>query len=128
MKEGDARVTCESRGSSMLSYQLGKAAYIVLPSNERIIISIGTLTVKVLTKRSIIGWKFPKVIVSQSIASWEERFDKFDRLRRFGCGAMILDGLLCLVSSFKSIEELRLAWPVLRNHLEVWASEKLYNK
>jgi len=128
MKEGDARVTCERHGSSMLSYQLGKAAYIVLPSNEDVIISIGTLSVKVLTRRSIMGWKFPKVIVSSSIAAWEERFDKFDHLRRFGCGAMILDGLLCLVSSFKSIEELRLAWPDLGNPLEVWASEKLYNK
>jgi hypothetical protein len=109
MNEVDAKTICENHGPSLLSYELGKAAYIVLPSSEPIVISIGTSTVKVFTKRAIFGWRFPKVIVSQSIATWEPRFDKLDRLRRFGCGAMVLDGLLSLVSRCRSLDELRLA-------------------
>jgi len=125
MNEVDAKIICKNNGSSLLSYELGKAAYIVLPSSEPIVISIGTLTVKILTKRAIFGWLFPKVIVSQSISTWEQGFNKLDRLRQFGCGAIVLDGLLSLVSRCRSLDELRLAWPVLRNPLDAWAAEKL---
>jgi hypothetical protein len=125
MNERDAKAICENHGSSFLSYELGRAAYIVLPSNEHVIISIGTSTAKLVTKRTIFGWMFPRVIASRSIATWEPTFDKLDRLRRFGCGAMVLDGLLSLVSRCGSLDELRLAWPAIRNPLEVWAADKL---
>jgi hypothetical protein len=125
MNEQDAKAICEKHGSSFLSYTLGRAAYIVLPSNEHVIISIGTLTAKVLTKRRILGWWFPKVITSQSIAIWQPTFDKLDRLRRFACGAMVLDGLLSLVSKCKSLDELRLVWPVIRNPLDVSAADMI---
>ena len=125
MKEADAKILCEKNGSSLLSYELGKAAYIVLPSSEHIIISIGTLTAKILTKHATSDWRFPEVVVSQDISTWEPSLKKHDRLRQFGIGAMALDGLVSLVSRCRSLHELRLAWPVLRNPLEAWAEEKL---
>jgi hypothetical protein len=128
MNEQDAKAICEKHGSSFLSYELGRAAYIVLPSNEHVIISIGTSTAKVFTKRRILGWWFPKVITSQSIAIWEPTFDKLDRLPRFLCCAMVLDGLLSLVSKCKSLDELRLVWPVIRNPLDVSAADMFDSK
>jgi len=128
MNEQDARAICEKHGSAFLSYEVGRAAYIVLPSNEHIIISIGTSTAKVLIKRRIFGWRFPRVIASQSIATWEPTFRKLDRLRRFACGVMALDGLLSLVSKCKSVDELRLVWPVMRNPMEVMASSMIDGK
>jgi hypothetical protein len=125
MTETDARTICQNHGSTLLSYESGRTAYIRLPSDESIVISIGTTAVKVFTKRLIVGWKFPKVTASQSMAIWQQGFDKLDRIRRFGCGSMILDGLISLVSRCGSIEELRLAWPDLKNPLEAWAAEEV---
>jgi hypothetical protein len=86
MTEADARIICENYGSSLLSYELGRAAYVVLPSKEHIVISIGTSSAKVCTKRAIFGWRLPKVVASQSLSAWEPRSALLDRLRRFGCG------------------------------------------
>jgi hypothetical protein len=36
---------------------------------------------------------------------------------------MVLDGLLSLVSKCKSLDELRLVWPVIRNPLDVSAAD-----
>jgi hypothetical protein len=113
MNEDKAKIICEKNGSTLSSYKLGSGAFLILPSGEPIMISVGTATAKVFTKRPIFGWHFPKVIVSQPIKDWEPTFPTLDRLHRYACVAMVLDGLLSLLAPCKSIAELRLEWPVL---------------
>jgi hypothetical protein len=125
MNELKAKAMCEKNGSTLRSYKLGSAAFLVLPSGEPIVISVGTTTVKVLTRRQIVGWRLPKVIESQPIESWEPSFPTLDRLHRYACGSMVLDGLLSLLSRCQSIADLRLTWPALRNPVAVAAIESL---
>lgn len=120
-----ARSISQANGSTLLGYEHGKTAFLVLPSKEQVVISIGTGTVKVFTRRLVLGWVFPRTIALQHIAYWEPSFAGLDRLRRFACGCMVLDGLIDLVSRCRSISELRLAWTVLRNPLEVAVSQTL---
>ena len=67
MTEEEAKAMCKSNGSTLLSYTLGRAAYLVLPSGEHVLISIGFVNVKLFTKRYFFGWKWPKVVVSHPI-------------------------------------------------------------
>jgi hypothetical protein len=55
MNEQMARSIVEANGSKLLSHKLGRAAFLVLPSNEEVVISIGTSTAKVFARRPIIG-------------------------------------------------------------------------
>lgn len=125
MIESVAKAMCENNGSALLGYTLGRSAYLVLPSGEHVIISIGTRNVKLLTKRFLFGWSWPKVVVSQQIADWEPNYLKLDKLRRLACGAMILDGLVSLISRFRGFGELLIAWPDLKNPIGIAGIENI---
>lgn len=125
MDEANARDMCEKNGSTLRSYEGGRAASLILRSGQPILISVGASTAKVLTSRPIFGWRLPKVIVSQHIEGWEPTFNTLDSLRRDACGSLVLDGLLSLLSRCQSIDELRLAWPALKNPIAVAALESV---
>lgn len=122
MDEVKAKAICEKNGSTLRSYERGRAAFLVLPSGEPIVISVGTASAKVFTS-STEDWHLPKVIVSQPIEVWEPSFRRLDRLHRYACGYMVLDGLLSLLSRCRSIDELRLSWPGLENPIGVAGRE-----
>jgi hypothetical protein len=120
-----ARSIVEANGSELLSYKLGRAAFLVLLSNEEVVISIGASTAKVFARRPIIGWRFPRTIAMRRIDYGEPIFGSLDRLRRFACGCMVLDGLMGAISRYRSISELQLGWTVIRNPMEVAAGQML---
>ena len=124
MEEQKARAITEANGSTLLKYESGKFAYLLLPSNEKIIISIGTETVKILTRRPIIGLIFPKTVAFQKIEYWANdslrpyiTYANLNRMQRYASGCTALDGLVDLMSRCKSISEIQLAWPDLYNPL-----------
>jgi len=133
MEEQKAQSITQTNGSTLIKYQSGYFAHLVLPSNEKIIISVGSTTVKVFTRRSVIGWIFPKTVASRKIEYWVSlkneviatdhniklrSFSSYNQMERFGCGIWALDGLVVLLSSCKSILEIKLAWPELANPLQ----------
>jgi hypothetical protein len=63
-----------NRGSKLLHYEAGRAASIQLPSQEVLIVSIGTATMKVFCKARFFGWMWPKAILSVDLISigWYE--------------------------------------------------------
>ena len=124
LEEQKARAITEANGSALLKYESGKFAYLLLPSNEKIIISIGTKTVKILTRRPVIGWISPKTVAFQKIEYWANdslrpyrSYANLNRMERYACGCMALYGLVDLMSRCKSISEIQLAWPDLYNPL-----------
>ena len=119
MIEQQARAICQANGSILLSYEQGRAAFLVLPSREQVVISVGTDTAKIIVRRPIIGWLFPKTIASQQITVWAPEFPELDQLRRFACGSMVLDGLIELVSECRSLSEIKSIWHSLRNPIGV---------
>jgi hypothetical protein len=125
MDEQKASAISARNGSLLLNYELGRSAFLLLASGEQVVISIGTVTTKVFVRRAIVGWRFPKTIASQPINAWQPTFLSLDKLRRFACGCMVLDGLVDLVSRCRSLSELRMAWPALRNPIEVAAGHMI---
>src|SRR5207249_8007270 len=119
MNVSDASNLCAEHGGVLLNYQHPRMALMALRSGEQILISIGTASAKVFRRSRLFGWTIPKRCVSKPIAVWEKRYTQFNNLHRTICRGMVLDGLLDLVSRAESIDELCLAWSVLKNPLEV---------
>jgi hypothetical protein len=113
----------DKKASQVLNYRAGRFALVVLPSEEQILISIGTSTVKILAKRAIFGWYLPKVVVSQRLSVWQPDYQQYNAMYRRACCTMILDGLLTLLSHYQSIDKLRQAWPTMQNPLAVVGRE-----
>lgn len=127
MKVSDAFKLCAEHGAVLLNYQQPRLALMALRSGEQVLISIGTTSAKVFRRDRLFGWVIPKRCVSKPLAAWEKRYTQFNNLHRTICRGMVLDGLLDLVSRTESIDELCLAWCVLKNPLEV-ASTKLFKE
>lgn len=121
MAPAKATKLCESHGSALLSYQYPCVATLALRSGESIMLSIGTTTAKIFRRNSIFGWLFPKRLASHPLVAWDPRYPKFRDLERDVCKGMALDGLLSLISSVESINELCRTWPALGNPVEVGA-------
>jgi hypothetical protein len=94
-------------------------ALVRLPSGERILISIGSATARVLDKSTIFAWCFTKTVVSERLDTWQPEYWQCNRFYRRINRAMILDGLLALLSNYHSIDEVRRAWPTLQNPIDV---------
>jgi hypothetical protein len=78
-----AKKACEGRGSTLLAYEPGMSASLVLQSGETLLISIGPATAKIFIPRRIfglgsifpkIGWYFPQTFASQQLTIWEPKF------------------------------------------------------
>ncbi len=123
MKQEEAQAVCAKYGSVLQQYQMGRVALLILPSHEPLIISIGTTTAKVLTKRAFGGWKFPKTLGSKVLSDWIPDFNRLSAAQRFAGGAMVLDGLLSLTARARNVAEISLAWIVLRDPVEVAVAE-----
>jgi len=121
--ETQAKLICEKNGAALIDYENGKVAYLILPSKEHVIISVGTQTVQVVTKRFMFGWRLPKVVVSKDITDWEPNYHKLGKLNRMFINYMILDGLLSLISRIRTLQKLSLAWIVLKNPIKEAFSE-----
>jgi hypothetical protein len=119
MNVHDATELCAEHGSLLLQYHSPRVAMLMLPSAERLLISIGTMNAKIFRRNALFGWFLPRCVASQSLSAWEPRYTQFNSLHRTVCRGMVLDGLVDLVSRAKSIDELRLAWCALKNPLEV---------
>jgi len=118
MVEQQVQAIVQANGSQLLGYEEGRSAFLILPSGEHVLISIGILTAKVFVRRPIFGWFFPKTIASQRIAAWQPSYPRLDRLR-FICGDRVLNGLIELVSRCPSLSVLQSAWRVLSNPFDV---------
>jgi len=121
MNEQHARAVSEANGSHLLSYEPGRVAFLMLPSGEQPVVSVGTATVKVCRRRAVFGRRLPKTIASQLIASWHPDFASLGNIQRWASRCMVFDGLVDLLSRCQSLSELQLAWPVIRNAIEVAA-------
>lgn len=126
MDETSAKSHCLKHGSQLLSYTGGRVASIGLQSGEHVVISIGTATAKVFVRRPLFGWWLPRVVASARLSKWDDRYLRYNALYRGVLRAMILDGLLSLVSRCSSVAELQLAWCVIRNPIEVAVMELGY--
>ncbi len=126
MDETSAKAHCLKHGSKLLLYTSGHVASIVLRSGEHVVISIGTDTAKIFTRRPLLGWWLPRVVVSEQLSKWDNRYLQFNDLYRGVLRAMILDGLLILVLRCSSVVELRIACRVIRNPIEVAVLELGY--
>jgi tetratricopeptide (TPR) repeat protein len=96
---------------------------LALASGDQVIVSIGSSTVRILAKRGIVGWTVPRVIASQRLSVWHSEYHRFNSLHRQLCRAMILDGLLDLLSVCRSPDEIRQVWSGLDNPLAGVARE-----
>jgi hypothetical protein len=123
MKQEEAQAVCAKYGSVLQQYEIGRVALLILPSHEPLIISIGTTTAKVLTKRAFGGWKFPKTLGSKELSDWIPDFNRPSAAQRFAGGAMVLDGLLSLTARARNVAEISLAWIVLRDPVEAAVAE-----
>jgi hypothetical protein len=123
MKLEEAQAVCAKYGSVLQQYEMGRVALLVLPSHEPLIISIGTITAKVLTRRAFGGWIFPKTVASKELSDWIPDFNRLSAAQRFAGGAMVLDGLLSLTARARNVAEISLAWIVLRDPVEVAVAE-----
>ena len=126
MDETTAKSHCLRNGSQLLSYSGARAASLILHSGEQVVISIGPTTAKVCVSRPLFGWFLPRVVASERLSKWDDRYSQSNAFYRDVFQAMILDGLLSLVSRFRSVAELQLAWSVLRNPIEVAVLELGY--
>jgi len=126
MDETTARWHCLKNGSQLLSYADARAAFLILPSGEQVVISVGTASAKVGVRRPLLGWYLPRVVASEQLSKWDDQYTQRNALQRCAVRANFLDGLLSLISGFKSTAELRLAWCVIRNPIEVAVLHQFY--
>jgi hypothetical protein len=121
MNVSDASKLCEEHGAILLNYHHPRLATLALRSGELVLISIGTTNAKVFRRNSWFGWFLAKCCVSKPLVTWDARYAQFDNFHRAICRGMVLDGLLSLISRVDSIDELCVAWCVIKNPLEVAA-------
>jgi len=57
--------------------------------------------------------------VSQQLSHWESKYRILGKLKHFGIASMVLDGLVSLISRIRDFRELVLAWPVMKNPIDV---------
>src|SRR5262249_30195886 len=103
----------------ILNEKKGPCAMRVLPSGEQILISIGSATAKILVKRPLFGWLFPKVIVSEQLSAWQPEYPRYNVFYRQICQSMVLDGLLTSLSQCQSLKELQQCWKTMQNPIAV---------
>src|SRR5258707_1375010 len=105
MNISEASKLCESHGAVVLRYEPPRVAVLRLRSGEQVMISIGTASAKMFRQNSILGWYLPKCCASTPLATWDERYPRFNNLHRTICQGMALDGLVSLISRLESIDE-----------------------
>ena len=119
MNISDAGKLCSKHGATLLNYRETRFAMLQLSSGEQVLISVGTGTAKILARRRILGWLVPRCIATRSLVEWEARYREYNKLHRVVCRGMVLYGLLNLIAPIGSVDGIRLAWPALRNPLEI---------
>ena len=112
---------CNDHGTTLLHYKAPDVATLLLASGEQVVISVGTTSAKTFRRRALLGWLVPRCCAAKSLVEWEPRYTRFSTFDRRICRAMVLDGLLDLVSRIESIAELCVAWCVIRNPVQVAA-------
>jgi hypothetical protein len=125
LKHQATRRVGKPEGVQVLSYRPGRSAKLALPSGEHLVISIGSATAKVFAKRGVAGWLIPRVIASERLWVWQSDYRSFNSFHRQLSRAMILDGLVDLLSAYRSTDDVRKAWPSLQNPVVVAGREIL---
>lgn len=120
-----AKVMCKSNGSSLLIYESGNMASLVLPSGENFTISIGFSSVKVFIKKSRFSLKLPKQIASKPILDWDSDYNTHNNIQRRGMKIYMLDGLISIVSQYKDLQQLVSAWPLIENPIGIGAMKNM---
>ena len=103
----------------VLNHKAGRFALVGLPSGEQIVISIGSVTAKILAKRAVVGWYLPKVVAFERLSTWQSEYPHQNSFHRGICRGLVLEGLLALLSNCQSVDEIRQAWPRMENPLAV---------
>src|SRR2546423_1196644 len=103
MDESTARLQCQDNGSQLLSYADARAAFLILPSGEQLVISVGTASARVCVRRLLLAWYLPRTVASEHFSKWDDQFTQRNAVQRDAIRANVLDGLLSLISGFKSI-------------------------
>jgi hypothetical protein len=109
--------------AQLLSYKPAQFAMLALISGEQVLISIGSLGVKILSQRPIAGWLWPKTIASKQLSAWHPEYLKQNSFDRKISRGMALEGLIALIMNCKSVDEIRHTWPTMQNPITSIARE-----
>ncbi len=121
MSEQQVQAVVHANGSQLLAYEEARYAYLVLPSGEQVLVSIGTAPAKVFVKRPIFSWFFRRRL-PRSKSLFGTVVSKANMaLRRCCLRLMVLNGLIELVSGCGSVSGLKAAWSILENPIAVAA-------
>jgi hypothetical protein len=110
---------CEEHGATLLQYKPPRLAVLRLDSGEEVLVSVGAATARVYRRNTLFGWFLPKRLLSQKLVSWDKNFATSTGFYREAFRKMFLDGLVNLVSQFKSIADVQVGWPTMKNPMEV---------
>jgi hypothetical protein len=115
MEPSDLGALLAQRGSELLSYEIGRAALIRFPSQEVLLVSIGTSTMKVFdcTKRLswsrwkviLFGWLPTKTILSADLSRFGCGCKQRNRMARATSSVLLLAATMDLLTRARSIRE-----------------------
>jgi hypothetical protein len=105
------------RGSKLLSYEVGRAALIRLPSQEVLLVSIGTSTMKVFdcTRRLrwsrlrvvLFGWLLSKTVLCADLSHFGCGYKQRNRIARATSSVVLLVATVDLLTQARSVREVR---------------------
>jgi hypothetical protein len=109
-----ANALCEARGCKLINYEVAKAAFVALPSNDNVIISVGATTAKVFQKNPFFAilpgkysWLYPKAILTFDMQVLDAEWQQLIPMTRLLIHVYILYAMLDLITSCKSSTEIR---------------------
>ena len=93
------------RGCTLLRYDAGRVASIRLPSREVLLVSLGTTTMRVLSKRPFFGWVIPMTVLSCKLSTFGCGVRQPNPLARHAAACVLLFVTLGLLIRASSIRE-----------------------
>ena len=92
-----------TRNCELRQYEEGKLAVLRLPSQEELMLSMGTSSLKVFRKGRLLGWVAPKMVFSVDLAAigWHQCIP----LTRTVMSALLITKSLDLLSRAQSIDD-----------------------
>lgn len=123
--EPAASALCKARGCKLIHYDMGKVALVSLPSDDKVMISVGETTTKVFQRHSILAifsehysWLHPKTIVTFDMRSLDSGWMTLLPVTRSLMGIYILYATLDTITLCETPAEiskkaigLALMWP-----------------
>jgi hypothetical protein len=106
----NAVAMCENSKCKIITYEEGVSAMLLLPSSESIIVSWGGASIKVLEKRFILGWIFPRIVLSYNVLKNGDVWLNSIPLTKRLIGDLVFDTTLKLVVECNSVSEIKLKY------------------